>query len=264
MSSEMIRIEIQSGDGGTIEKKLLNIAGLTLFSDLLAVCLNDLKDSNIIVDQEQRTISVIGTSLGGWDKISAIVDENYSLADICFNQGLFSGKPTVHIRFELHRLQFYFMESSHANYDCSLRYLCGSKKLGEAFLNDIHISKEKLHWKQKLNETYYSERLEGGLQSRKFGLSTDFCVVFIVNPLVNFKKDIISFMDSVGLLQNTALCKMAILFRDAEYLKTSLQMHFSEPLKKGDVYLLLVKSQQRRSSQSDGSKHTSSTSMPSA
>jgi hypothetical protein len=85
-----------------------------------------------------------------------------------------------------------------------------------------------------------------------------------VNPLVNFKKDIISFMDSVGLLQNTALCKMAILFRDAEYLKTSLQMHFSEPLKKGDVYLLLVKSQQRRSSQSDGSKHTSSASMPSA
>ena len=263
MSSEMIRIEVQSGDGGTTEKKLLNTAGLTLFSDLLAVCLNDLKEANVIVDQEKRTITVMGMPLGGWDKISAIVDENYSLADICFNQGLFAGKPTVHVRFELHRLQFYFMESTHANYDCSLRYLCGSKKLGEAFLNDISISKEKLHWKQKLNEVFYSERLEGGLQSRKFGLSTEFCVVFIVNPLVNFKKDIISFMDSVGLLHNTALCRMAILFRDAAYLKTSLQLHFTEPLNKGDVYLLLVKSQQRRS-QSDGSKHTSSTSMPSA
>lgn len=262
MSAEMIRIEIASGDGGTTEKKLLNIAGLTLFSDLLGVCLNDLKESNIIVDQEQRTISVMGTALGGWEKITAIVDENYNLADICFNQSLFSGRPTVHVKFELYRLQLYFMESAHANYDCSLRYLCGSKKLGEAFLNDINISKEKLHWKQKLNEAYYSEKFEGGMQSRKFGLSTDFCVVFVVTPLVHFKKDIISYMDSVGLLQNTAFCKMAILFRDAGYLKTSLQMHFSEPLNKGDVYLLLIKAHRR--SQSEGSKHTSSTSMPSA
>lgn len=263
MSSEMIRIEIQSGDGGITEKKLLNIAGLTLFSDLLAACLHDMKESNIIVDQEKRLITVIGTTVGGRDKISAKVDENYCLADICFNQGLFSGKPTVHFRFELHRLQLSFMDNSSASYDCSLRYLCGSKKLGEAFINDIIISKEKLHWRQKLSEQYFSDRLDGGLQSRKLGLSTEFCVVFIVTPVVNFKKDIISFMDSVGLLQSTAFCKMAILFRDAGYLKTSLQLHFSEPLNKGDVYLLLIKSQQKRS-QPDSSRHTASTSMPSA
>ena len=262
MSDHMMQVEL-CGYGGKPESKYYDITGITLFSDLLKVCQNDLKNTGLIVNQELRTVHVKGKEIGGWERVNAIVDESYNIEDVCFHQKLFSGKPRICIVFEFYRLPFYFMGSSvddKPGYDCSLNFFCGSKKFGESFVNEHLGSKEKLIWTSKLSEKHYGLVCDAGMQSEKEGLKSNNCAVFVVSSLTPVKADILSYMDTVGLLQNNTMCKCMILFRGVDYLKKSLQLHMSEPLTEGAIYLLLFRRISKSHSESSSNNIASSTS----
>jgi hypothetical protein len=266
MSDNMMQVEM-CGYGGKPEFKVYDIKGITLFSDLLKVCGNDLKNTGLIVNQELRTVHVKGKEIGGWERINAIVDESYSIDDVCFRQKLFSGKPRICIVYEFYHLPFYFMGGpvdDKPGYDCSLNFLCGSKKFGESFVNEYLASKEKLIWTSKLSEKHYSIVCDAGMQSEKEGLKSNNCAVFVINCLTPIKADILVFMDTVGLQQQSSMCKSMILFRGVDYLKKSLQLHMSEPLTEGAIYLLLFKRTSKSHSDSSSSNKGSSVSQFSA
>lgn len=265
----MMQVEM-CGYGGKPEFKVYDIKGITLFSDLLKVCQNDLKSTGLIVNQELPTIHVKGKEIGGWERIHAIVDESYNIEDVCFNQKLFSGKPRICIVFEFYRLPFHFPMGGAVDdkpgYDCSLNFLCGSKKFGENFVNEYRMSKEKLSWPLKLSEKHYGLICDAGMQSEKEGLKSNNCAVFVISSLTPVKADILAYMDTVGLLQEQkgAMCKCMILFRGVDYLKKSLQLHMSEPLSEGAIYLLLFKKASKSHSESSNSSKPSSTSTVAA
>ena len=266
MSDHMMQVEL-CGYGGKPEFKNYDIKGITLFSDLLKVCQNDLKNTGLIVDQELRTIHVKGKEIGGWERINAIVDESYNIDDVCFNQKLFSGKPRICIVFEFYRLKFYFMGGAvddKPGYDCSLNFLCGSKQFGESFVNEYRVSNEKLIWASKLSEKHYGSLCDAGMQSEKDGLKSNNCAVFVINSLTPLKTDILAYMDTVGLLHQGGMCKCMILFRGVDYLKKSLQLHMTEPLTEGAIYLLLFKKTSKSHSESSNSSKASSTSTTTA
>lgn len=239
MSKDSIFVEI-CGIGGKVTSKLHNVAGITLFSDLLAICKNDLKTMDLIVNQDVKTIYIKGKRKGGTERIKALVDENYNLADICFNQNLFEVRPIIQIAYDYHRLPFYF--SADDRYDCTLKYFCGSKTYGEAFLDAINISKERFQWSGKLTQKYYEHACSPtGMQNDKIGLNTQNCVVFTVTTPRPISESVLKCLDTYALQHRTADCKLAILFRNADFLKASLQNHISEPLADGVVYLILFK-----------------------
>lgn len=260
-----ISVEIGEKEGRS-HSKIQNIEELLLFSDLLKACKSDIKNMRMIVDEEKSTIHVSGTVRGKTEKITAIVDESYNLKDICHYQDLFEFKPKIIITFELFRVDLHFTNDNKCSYDCSARYLFGSKLLGETFLKAINISKERLHW-DKCGEYHYSRAVDTGMNHETLGLKSENCVVFVVKPSSHFKSDILGFMDNVGLIHNNGglihssptFLKAAILFRNAPFLKSSLKTNCDGDLTDGDIYLVLFKKGIKN--QTDTSKHGSTSSI---
>ena len=254
MLRNQLTVEIAES-GGRSQSKVQNIDGLPLFSDLMKVCKSDLNELKMIVDVEKSEIYVVGTLNGKTERITAIVDEKYNIEDTCYNQDLFAFKPRIVVKFELYRVNFHFMGDDKCGYDCSIRYLVGSKLLGEAFIKEINVTKERLLMDHKLSETRYTSYFETGFSHETLGVKSDNCVVFIVNPSVPFKPDILGFMDHSAPMLDSKIYRAAILFRNTSFLKTSLQDNCDEDLTDGNIYLALFKKGVKK--QAEAVKHGS-------
>lgn len=243
MSGDLLSVTV-SAINGRAESKLQNISGMTYFSDLLVLCREELKRIDTIVNEEERVIYVIGNEIGSAEEIKAIVDEDYNIADICFNQKLFISKPMIHFVFDYFKVEFAFDSAGTKNkWRCSLQYLCGSKSFGREVLKGINTKKDSIHWKAKLTEDYYIRHCDTGMRSEKFGLKSGNCVVFVVNPhpSTSIRSDVLIFLDTVALQSKTDACQMVVLFRQAEYLRSQLKDFVKEPLIEDTFYLLMFR-----------------------
>lgn len=259
MLRNQLTVEIAES-GGRSQSKIQNIEELSLFSDLLKVCKSDLNELKMIVDKEKCEIYVVGTLNGKAERITAIVDEKYNIEDTCYNQDLFAFKPRIVVKFELYRVNVHFMEDDKCGYDCSIRYLVGSKPLGEAFLKEINVTKERLFMDHKLSEARYTSYFDTGFNHETLGVNSDNCVVFILNPSSPFKPDILGIMDHVAPMLQSKSFKAAILFRNASFLKTSLQNNCEEDLTDGNIYLGLFKKGVKKQAETVKHGNASSTS----
>lgn len=244
MSLDCIEVTV-SAVGGKVESKIQNISRMTFFSDLLVSCSEVLKNIDTIVNEEERIVYVIGNEINSTDKISAIVDEDYNIADICFNQKLFMTTPKIHFVFDYFKVDFSFDSAATktTTCHCSLQFLCGSKALGEEVLRGMSATKETIIWTEKLKFKNYTRQFDAGMKSERIGLKSENCVVFIVHPQPStpIKNDALIFLDSDALQSKTAACPLVVLFRKADYLRDQLKDFVSGSLIEDTLYLLMFR-----------------------
>ena len=261
MSVDYIEVAV-SAVGGKVESKIQNISRMTFFSDLLVSCSGQLENIDTIVNKEERIVYVVGDEIGSSDKISAIVDEDYNIADICFNQKLFITTPKIHFVFDYFKIDFIFYSAATKPYTChcSLQFLCGSKAFGKEVLRGMSTTKENIPWTAKLREDDYTRQCDTGMKSEKIGLKSENCVVFIVHPQPStpIKNDAFIFLDSVALQSKTAACPLVVLFRQADYLRDQLKDFVSDPLIDDTLYLLMFRMLQKPAKNEASTRSSSS------
>lgn len=255
MSRDFIDLRVSGGfdDTENISTKTQNISDKRTFSDLLEIAKGEIRaESCAIYNEDDRIIYVSGTECGDRGKnIKAVVQENYSIADICFEQQLFKSEPMIEIVFNCFNMDFSFAKGKVQR--CNLQYLHGSKSYGKYFMNGI-MNKEQC-FEHKLTQKYLRDRFAYIMENDSIVLTKEYCAVFIVHPHNPIKGDVMPFLDADGLVSSTKseYCKDAILFRKAKNLNTSLENCLAKsgdrslPLKDEAIYLLLFQSEIFRS-----------------
>ena len=273
MSQNFINVEI-ADEGGKLISSIQNITDIKVFSDLIGLCEKEMKEldsKDTIINNADYKIYVKGTVNGGHEKINALVEDDYNVADICFNQKLFASKPKIHFHFNYYRFNFHLRGAVNV----SLRYFCGSKSFGQKVLSTMNstiINKKKmeLEFPHKLPTWLYEQKADGGLLNSRNGLGTENCVIFTVIFHRPMRPDSLQILDTLGVFHLPTTPKpehqhplpdteglelpqpqpqpqpecpdpteFGILFRDAELLKSPLQTYYKNPLPTGAIYFLL-------------------------
>jgi hypothetical protein len=183
MTSDFIQLKVL-GVSENIATKTQNISNKRTFSDLLDIAKKTLRDGGSVYNEDDMIIYVKGSQFGGGGNISAIVQANENVADICFDPDLFRSTPKIEMIFNYFYMNFSFMKGG-TKQSCNLEYFYGSKSYGKFFLNDAR-NKESF-FEYKLTRKSMRDRFGGIMEGDCIVLNSENCAVFIVHPLAPLK-----------------------------------------------------------------------------